>query len=134
MSIGSWDPSADAAAHTIAIDTATLQRFIELSKTAQLEQLADTFSGSESQELAGLMQLDPGPWLSVADTLAEDDILHLIRFFALAENLPGWEAGQKSPVIPLAKTLRKKGARLDKELLRWLRSVSDNRYLPYGPL
>ena len=134
MSIGSWDPAADAAAHNIAIDSIALQHFIELSKSDQLEQIEQFFQGDESQEFAGLMLLDPAPWLATADSLADEDILHLIRFFAVAENLPGWEAGQTSPVIPLAKTLRKRGVRLDKELLKWLRSVNDNRYLPYGPL
>jgi hypothetical protein len=52
----------------------------------------------------------------------------------VAENLPGWEAGADSPVIPLAKILRQRGARLDKPLLQWLREVNKNRYLPYGPL
>jgi len=37
-------------------------------------------------------------------------------------------------VIPLAKVLRTRGARLDKAFLQWLRQVSDNRFLPYGPL
>ena len=134
MSIGSWDPTADAAAHSIHIEAATLQRFIELSRSDQLDQLEDLFAGDESQVLSGLMELDSALWLASAESLTEEDLLHLIRFFAVAENLPGWEAGEKSPVIPLAKTLRKRGAKLDKELLRWIRSVSDNRYLPYGPL
>jgi hypothetical protein len=30
--------------------------------------------------------------------------------------------------------LRQRGERLDKPLLQWLRTVNDNRYLPYGPL
>lgn len=134
MSIGSWDPAADAAAHHIHIDAATLARFIEFSKAEQLDQLEQLIPGDESQVLSGLMQLEQAPWLTAAETLPEDEVRHLIRFFTVAENLPGWEAGEKSPVIPLAKSLRKRGLRLDKEFLQWLRSVSDNRYLPYGPL
>ena len=80
------------------------------------------------------MLIEHSAWLEAAETRPDEDLLDLIRFFAVAENLPGWEAGEKSPVIPLAKALRKRGTRLDKDLLRWLREVSDNRYLPYGPL
>ena len=80
------------------------------------------------------MQTEHSAWLAATQSMTEDDLLHLIRFFAVAENLPGWEAGAKSPVIPLAKSLRKRGARLDKPLLQWLREVNDNRFLPYGPL
>lgn len=134
MSIGSWDPTAEAAAHSAQIEASTLARFVKLSETQQLEQLEQHIIGDESQQLSGLMQMDSAPWLIAAKPFSDDDLLHLIRFFAAAENLPGWEAGEKSPVIPLAKTLRKRGVKIDKDLLRWLRSVSDNRYLPYGPL
>jgi len=66
----------------------------------------------------------------------KDNLFRGYRNFSLAvaENLPGWEAGQQSPVIPLAKVLRTRGQRLDRDLLQWLREVNDNRFLPYGPL
>jgi hypothetical protein len=134
MSLGSWDPAAEAASQHINIDAATLARFITLSKGEQLDQLGEHIAGDESQVLAGLMQLEFAPWLQAAENLETEELEHLIRFFVMAENLPGWEAGDKSPVIPLAKTLRKRGAKLDKVFLQWLRSVNDNRYLPYGPL
>ena len=134
MSLGSWDPDADAAAHHLQIEPATLGRFIGYSREEQLSQLEQLISPDENQLLAGLMQIDHSAWLAAIESLPEEDLLHLIRFFAVAENLPGWEAGPKSPVIPLAKTLRKRGVRLDKALLHWLREVNDNRFLPYGPL
>ena len=134
MSLGSWDPDADAAAQNIAIDTSTLIRFITFSQQDQLGKLADLLDQDESQRLSGLMQLDHSLWQSAADSLTDDEVVHLIRFFAVAENLPGWEAGAQSPVIALAKTLRKRGQRLDKSLLLWLREVNENRFLPYGPL
>ena len=134
MSLGSWDPDADSAAHHLQIEPATLGRFIGYSREEQLSQLEQLISPDENQLLAGLMQIDHSAWLAAIESLPEEDLLHLIRFFAVAENLPGWEAGPKSPVIPLAKTLRKRGVRLDKALLHWLREVNDNRFLPYGPL
>ena len=134
MSIGSWDPAAESAAYHQQIDPDTLARLIAYSREGKLEQLEQLIAGEESQVLAGLMQIEHGAWLEAAENLQEDDLLDLIRFFAVAENLPGWEAGEKSPVIPLARVLRKRGHRLDKALLQWLREVSDNRFLPYGPL
>ena len=80
------------------------------------------------------MHIDHDAWLNAAEALSDDELRHLIRFFAVAENLPGWEAGERSPVIPLARTLRRRGERLERELLQWLREVNDNRFLPYGPL
>jgi hypothetical protein len=134
MTIGSWDPAAESAAYHQQIDPDTLDRLIAYSRKGKLEQLEQLIAGEDSQVLAGLMQIEHGAWLEAAENLQEDDLLDLIRFFAVAENLPGWEAGAKSPVIPLARVLRNRGRRLDKALLQWLREVSDNRFLPYGPL
>jgi hypothetical protein len=134
MSLGSWDPTAESAAQHIHIEPALLSRFIGYSRDDQLSQLEQLITGDENQVLAGLMQLEQSAWLTAAQSLADEELQHLIRFFAMAENLPGWEAGPTSPVIPLAKTLRKRGVRLDKGLLQWLREVNHNRFLPYGPL
>lgn len=134
MSLGSWDPSAESAAREIQPDPSLLDRLIAYARDDQLAQLDKLISADESQALAGLMKIDHQVWLATATPLGDDELLHLIRFFAVAETLPGWEAGPQSPVIPLAKTLRKRGVRLDKALLQWLREVNDNRFLPYGPL
>jgi hypothetical protein len=134
MSLGSWNPEADSAAGQVGIEPATVARFIGYAREGQLDSLEQLISGDESQILSGLMKLSPQDWLGTAQTLSEDELLDLIRFFAVAENLPGWEAGANSPVIPLAKNLRKRGVRLDRELLQWLRQVNENRFLPYGPL
>jgi hypothetical protein len=134
MSLGSWDPEASAEAESIAIDRPTLERLAQFSRAEQLDELEDQLDSDERQRLSGLMSIDRNQWLLAAQELSDEEVLHLIRFFAVAENLPGWEAGERSPVIPLAKTLRKRGQRLEKELLLWLRKVNENRFLPYGPL
>ena len=134
MSLGSWDPQAETAAHNIRIEADTLERLAGYSRNGQLEALEQLIAGDDSQTLSGLMHLDHDQWRQAAAGLDDDSVLHLVRFFAVAENLPGWEAGEKSPVIPLAKVLRGRGQRLDKDFLVWLRSVSENRFLPYGPL
>ena len=134
MSLGSWDPKVASQSTELLLESALLRRLIAYSDEEKLAQLEQLLSADEKQRLAGLMKIDPLIWQTAAESLLENDLLHLIRFFAVAENLPGWEAGATSPVIPLAKILRKRGVRLDKSLLQWLREVSDNRYLPYGPL
>lgn len=134
MALGTWDPSGADAAGGSQIEPVTLERFVAYSRDERLEQLEDLITPEESQGLAGLMQIDHELWRTAAQNLDAEQIIHLIRFFAMAENLPGWEAGEKSPVIPLAKVLRKRGQKLERELLLWLRQVNDNRFLPYGPL
>jgi len=134
MSISAWDPAAEKKAEHIELQPAVLDRLIAYSAGDKLEKLDELLDPSESQELSGLMKLDHDAWHDATEHLPDDNLLHLIRFFAVAENLPGWEALEKSPVIPLAKILRKRGTRLDKAFLQWLRKVNSNRYLPYGPL
>lgn len=134
MSLGSWNPEADSAAVKITIEPATVTRFVAYARDGQLGSLEQLIRGDESQVLSGLMRLPQEEWLALADSLPEEELLQLIRFFAVAENLPGWEAGANSPVIPLAKSLRKRGVRLERDLLQWLREVNENRFLPYGPL
>ena len=134
MSLGSWDPTAQAQAHHLKLEPAVLAQLIAFSANDQLDQLEELIQGEQSQVLSGLMKLDHSAWKAASEDLSAEDLLHLIRFFAVAENLPDWEAQEKSPVIPLAKSLRRKGARLDKDFLHWLRNINSNRFLPYGPL
>jgi len=133
MSLGSWDPAAGSTDSDLQLTTALLERFISYSEQSQLDDLK-SLVGSEEEQLARIMQIDHSLWQEATETLPGESLQHLIRFLAVAENLPGWEAGSTSPVIPLAKILRKRGERLDKPFLQWLREVNENRYLPYGPL
>lgn len=134
MSLGSWDPDAEVRAHHLTLEPHLLAQLIAYSANDHLENLAEVLIGEECQTLSGMMKVDHDVWKVAAENLSEEELLHLIRFLAVAENLPGWEAAEHSPVIPLAKSLRKRGTRLDKDFLRWLRGVSNNRFLPYGPL
>lgn len=131
MAVGSWDPGGGSTAD---IDDTHLRAFIEVSRTEQLGDLKTLLSPEHNAALPILMQLDASAWTNAAGQLSDEELLHLVRFFTVAENQPGCDAGDKSPVIPLAKLLRQRGQKLDKELLQWIRQVSKNRYLPYGPL
>jgi len=134
MSVGSWNPGLQPGDTGLLAQPGLLQRLMGYDQQGQLDQLEQLLDEEDRQQLAGLMKIDHEAWRMVAEPLSERELVHLIRFFAVAENLPGWEAGADSPVIPLAGILRRRGRRLDKDLLRWLRQVNDNRFLPYGPL
>jgi hypothetical protein len=134
MTLGTWDPKMESADSELLLNPALLNRLIAYDREDTLSQLEQMLNDEDKQRLAGLMKIDHASWRAAAEALSAADLIHLIRFFAVAENLPGWEAGADSPVIPLAKLLRQRGARLDKPLLQWLRDVNENRYLPYGPL
>ena len=72
-------------------------------------------------------------WAAAAESLASEELVALIHLFTVAESLPGWEAGARSPVILLAAELKKRGE-YPLPLTAWIKSHTDNRFLPYGSL
>ncbi|MCX2983174.1 hypothetical protein EYC98_20120 [Halieaceae bacterium IMCC14734] len=134
MSLGTWDPNAAATVATLEIKPELLPRYASFSQQNQLPQLAEMFDETALSELRPLLKVEPVAWAETLAAFDNDLLLHLIRFFTVAEALPDCEAGATSPVIPMAKLLRQRGERLDKTLLQWIRENSINRFLPYGPL
>ena len=129
MSVGVWDPSKGAESKSV--DAATLERF-----TALANEISDA-TGVGDLEEAGVasdswvMSLDSKAW-QLATNLSSADIEQLIRLFTLLERqVPGWDAGNKSPVIPLVKLLKARNC-FSPELRKWIKANTDNRYLPYG--
>lgn len=134
LSEGTWDPSVAAEKTTFVIDQQRLQQYVILSQKNLLGDLDAQLSSDEKQSQAPLMQQSREAWLSAGASLTDDTIVHLIRFFTLAEQLPGWESANNSPVIALAKILKKRGSGIDKELLLWIKANSRNQFLPHGSL
>lgn len=131
---GTWDPSIEAEQSAFIIDQQRLKQYVTLSQKNLLEELDTQLSSDEKQSQAPLMQQNREAWLSAGASLPDESIIHLIRFFTLAEQLPGWDAANKSPVIALAKILKQRGSGIDKELLIWIKANSRNQFLPHGSL
>lgn len=135
MSTGSWDPNIEQKSKELVINKDTLLKFIDLSKNEQLDSL-DQLIGSEDQQLhAGLMLQSRDSWEKAAEHCDNEELLHLIRFFTIAEmQLAGWRGDDNSPVIWITKVLRKRGQKLDKDFLLWIKANSNNLFLPHGSL
>ena len=110
MAIDVWEPQQPL--------TVTAERLSELA--AQMADADDgnlagipfhaLFAEDGVKRDAGLMTQPEENW-SVAESLPDGDIVALVRFFTLAEmQLTGWEAGKRSPVIPLVKILKARSA------------------------
>ena len=122
--VGAWEPggrlgdaharaldrAADFSDDVLAVDAPDVGRLREVA-SASAEERSRLFDGCDSNRLLG--------WLR-ALTLAE-------------ESIPGCDAGAKSPVIAIARLLRQRGD-YPPELTAWIKSVSSNRFLPYGSL
>lgn len=134
MSIGNWDPTQTNDTTTYTINSDLLTKFADLSAQDRLGNLTQALSDDEKQQHTALMHQTSPAWEKATRDFDNQSLLDLIRFFTIAEHLPGWEAGAESPVIFLTKLLKQRGVALDKETLRWIKANSENRYLPHGPL
>lgn len=129
MTTGTWDPNAGSG-NTITLELLT--PFLSLQND-QLTDLTELLPTATVQSTGWLMKRTLAEWQPVSEQLTDDQIRHLIRFFTLAEEqLPGWEAGDSSPVIWLCRILKQRGQFPDKELTRWIKEHTKNRFLPYG--
>lgn len=131
MALGNWTPDNK---QNLSLSTEIVQRYITLANSDQLENLSNSLSETEIEHQAGFMSQTVADWSAITDPLSDDEITSLIKFFTKAEQLPGWQAGDQSPVIGLGKILKKRGVGINKELSLWIKTHSDNRFLPHGSL
>ncbi len=125
MSIGVWKPST-----AVPLTTAQLSTLLELLPEAMLDNLDDLDVG-DFQVYRSWMKTEAALWQSAEDLDAQAKH-QLIRFFTLAErDWVGWDAGKTSPVIALVASLKRMD-QFDPEFRRWIKSHTDNRYLPNG--
>ena len=134
MTVGSFDPSKKNS--TSEVNEADLAEFTRASQA--LDQADFDLDELAIARLAPLARHAPGgggvDWCQVVDSIEDVSIVALIRLFTLAETrLAGWESGAKSPVVALAAVLRKRDA-YPKDLTKWIKANSSNRFLPYGSL
>jgi hypothetical protein len=136
MTIQSWEPTSTGKqqdAYVITDDF--LQRIVLFMSTQKDDDISVFLTSKEQDDHQPIMHADKTSWFDKKEQLSTADIITLIKFFTLAEmQLDNWTAEEKSPVIWLTKILRQKGESLDKDLLLWIKSYSDNKFLPHGAL
>lgn len=128
MAVDSWDPAAGA--EPSELDVARLCLAAESLETADF--------GLSAHEIARLAPFarhqGAVDWTQLAQQLEQEQIIDLIRLFTLAEAaFPAWEAGARSPVVPLVALLKSREAYPD-DLTRWIKANTSNRFLPHGSL
>ena len=129
MSVGVWKPGENAESRVV--DPALLNRFFQLSKGLSGALDAGMLDAAEVANENWVMTVGSAAWES-ARALDSDTAISLVRFFTLVEEqVSGWEAGNKSPVISLVKILKERGD-FEADLRKWIKANTKNRYLPYG--
>ena len=131
MSVGTFDPK-QLNRHAEPIDGHILQRALEIAQRQSADAGQLDLSDDEVDDLQPL--LTHSGWLEAAQELAATDVVALVRLFTLGEGqFSSWQAGAKSPVVSLAKALKKR-REMTPELTAWIKENTDNRYLPHGDL
>ena len=127
MSVGLWEPNSDKRSGVVVREE-VIDSFLALPKNQYISLQDLEKLGLDSRQ--SVMRLGVEAW-QLAEDRSVDELNQLIRVFTLIEALPGWEAGAKSPVIAFVKILKAKG-QFGPDLRKWIKSNTDNRYLPYG--
>jgi len=129
MSVGVWKPGGGAESRVV--NPALLDRFLRLANGLSGAVDAGMLDAAELANENWVMKAGPTAW-EAARALDSDMAISLVRLFTLVEEqVSGWEAGNKSPVISLAKILKERGD-LEADLRKWIKSNTKNRYLPHG--
>ncbi len=136
MSINTWDPNASiSTTNSYLLNIEFLQKIINDHQQDSISNIQSYLSTEEQKQHQPIMKLAKESWFAIKEQLSDEDIVVLIKFFTLAEmQFSDWTAEEYSPVIWLSKIFRQRGKTLDKDLLLWIKSTSNNKFLPYGPL
>ena len=132
MSVNSFDPQQfDPSQASAELGNALVERAISVAR-AQDEgaQLCLT-----TDEVAALVPaITHAGWSAVAQDLSTQDLVALIRLFTLGEGqFSSWQAGAKSAVIKLVRIMKAR-KEMTPELSAWIKTNTDNRFLPHGDL
>ncbi|NOX49963.1 MAG: hypothetical protein GXP16_05415 [Gammaproteobacteria bacterium] len=126
MTVNSFDPSDLGG----PLDTSLADELCSL-----VEQLDDDEPVLDEKQAADYLALALHVgWQTYAHKLSVEVICGLVRLFTLSEmKYASWQAGDKSPVIALVKILKQR-EEFEPALNRWIKSHTDNKFLPHGSL
>ena len=127
MSVGSWQPEPQS------LNTLNQEQVNPLLEKLAADNGSLAWVAESVDWVEPLAKADKKAWTELSASLKATQLIPLIRFFTLVEKEQNWDLGDKSPVIPLFKQL-KKSEGLDRELVQWVKSHTDNKFLPFGPL
>ena len=135
MSLGSWNPADGSESLVYQITPEVIAQCAGFATADNWTALPTWEQASLPSNACQMMKLDATQWQPALEPLDENTLLNLVRFFTAAEQqLPHWHGGDKSPVIWIARLLKKRGTPLSRDMVLWIKGNSDNRFLPNGPI
>jgi hypothetical protein len=126
--IEQWQP----ATTTHAIDLGVLQHLASEPHTAATLN-TELLNDEQLTQLKSWIQHSEQQWQSVLPQLSDDQLLMVARWYVRAEmELSGWESGANNPAIWVFRWLKQQKRLPDKEHIRALKALTQNRFIPYG--
>jgi hypothetical protein len=126
VDVGVWQPD------DVPLNAATLVRLSEAADSLEKPDLG--LSAHEVGSWGSLMKLPADVWTPLLAAESDERLIRIAKSLTVAEmQLPGWEAGARSPVIAIVRELRRRGS-YPKELTTWIKAHTTNRFLPHGSL
>ena len=131
MTIGSWDPNEKKTTANDEVNSELLACFIAATKKLPCE--LNTILPNEQLQQSQIIEASASAWQIAINEFSNEELVLLIQFFTVIEaQLPAWSAGAKSPAILINRELRRRGEKLNKEILLWIKDNTDNRFIPNG--
>lgn len=130
MTIEQWTP----ATQTPDISSELLLQLTNLSQTwaANPEQIPELPDGLNSTA-RNWLQHSEQHWQQAIRALTPEQQIDLAFFYVLAEmKLSGWESKDKNPAIWIFRQLKAQQQLPEKATIKYLKSLTDNRFIPYG--
>ena len=126
-----WDPENKKKSN---IDNGLLDQFIQIVRNCEESNIKSHLTDVEKNKFY-ILRLSDEIWLQSLNDFDNAELLDLIKFFTLIEmQLDDWISGENSPVIKINKILKKRGIKLDQQMLLWIKKNSSNRYIPNGKI
>ena len=126
-----WDPGNKKKSK---IDNGLLDQFIQIVRNCEESNIKNHLTDVEKNKFY-ILRLSDDIWLQSLNDFDNAELLDLIKFFTLIEmQLDDWISGENSPVIKINKILKKRGIKLDQQMLLWIKKNSSNRYIPNGKI
>ena len=136
MTIEQWQPESESGDN--AIDFSIVEWLISQISDSSQEQillLVQQLEIDQQQALTPLMQLKQELWIERYRQLNATQCKNLIFFFTAAESAyAALTANEHSPAIAFNQLLKTMQQKLSQQELLWIRSNSQNRYIPNGKI
>lgn len=129
--IDQWQPADQTSNEP---DLTLLKKLAALASTLEDNAgLNDHISSEELHRARSWIQFSEDQWRPSVEQLEPEQRLNLATFYVIAEGkLSGWEARDKNPAIWIYRYLKKTKQLPEKEIIKALKSKTDNRFIPYG--